>query len=1294
VGVEQVFISYARIDIELARALVTKLSESVRPRWDAELAELTGPFQDHLHHVLIESLAVIVIVTDNSAKSEEVAKEVEFALSNRKPVIPLFAGKVKPDGKLLWTVGRMQRVFTKPREIEDRAVEEIVVKLRRIEYDGLRFSLDALEFGETDIPRFGSAANALERACNEYFAAAARQGNFIEAFQLVAEMRTYRIAGSEAVAGWVCVVNWYHQLKDGDFTWTEFIGKLAGSAPSEISSPDRLAALCPEVAQRVNAIFWRKTQECLEIFCRRLEQGQFRAAARALSPLESTVLKPVARIAELAHLVAQPNRRNILECAERVVSAYETPQSGAEIALDAVLNAAWPPDEQAIKQLTRQPQKNKDELDCLRDFERLLESFQAKCRTAGEVLQMLRRARVFEPSEGLTVEPEDLLQAARGWQAGLEKLGSSSLEAARLRSAAELLEKAGKVFRAASRQADCVQQLALAICAYQAGGEAALNSGRWLESLRPLEAVVDALERLYREISEPPANAGNRWMAKLREAIEERRRSLVLRRRLYSALESAQHRDYSAARFALQRLTELRQEAEEWLTVCRLLVELEDALAALPAESGEHTGAESLLTHAREMETVRARLNELKQRFQSVRMRDPMLKAFELPQMAEWGHRIEGLEAEREIAVERLARNAVSAMEQGHYTAASELLAQAEAIAPASWVARVRALTALCGSAGHASSLLDDLRPQLEELMEVRARLLSDLSGSGEENSRVEEMLEAAERLDAALRAAEAVGFPVGLKIPGLDVIAYASCVRKVLRMVDREDWPGAESVLTQFIFEEPAPPQGAWDLLSALKRGSHPPLLLEDWLCAPVSAKPRNRAALLCALGEVERVMQELRTYPSMPHNAGVAVLCAMRHRPAALAADSIEPALGVAALFACCPRYREAVARKLGHALPSPWTKTDRSVRDAATATLKALFEASGLAWGRRHDAGSWASRWDVECFAVTQMNSGSWTPLAWPFGPSLIRMYELESDLESVLARISAQRCWYGPCAAGAAMNLAGDPEAALRALPKGEELGPETAVASMGYRKTRDPLAILRRDVNRIRTDALFAVLNREQLGTQATAEAAAGWQNNVIQHVSELLRLREAGLPIEEELVISLRRLFSNMVEQLRQPMVHLGRAATDADADVRKSSMQTVLEFLEALPRREWLDPAILALRSFLCDVLRETIELKEETWRNSGKPAWLHRELCALAEEAVRNDPQDGFACLAKAEVLLLENQTRQRGIEYLAELQSNAANNLWNSEVVKQIRALARSVEENEWGVTSGAYRKGGST
>ena len=294
------------------------------------------------------------------------------------------------------------------------------------------------------------------------------------------------------------------------------------------------------MAQRVKAIFWRKTQECLVIFCRRLEQGQFRAAARALSPLESTVLKPVARIAELAHLVAQPNRRNILECAERVVSAYETPQPGAEIALDAVLNAAWPPDEQAIKQLTRQPQKNKDELDCLRDFERLLESFQAKCRTAGEVLQMLKRAGVFEPSEGLTVEPEDLLQAARGWQAGLEKLGSSSLEAARLRSAAELLEKAGKVFRAASRQAECVQQLALAISAYQAGGEAALNSGRWLESLRPLEAVVDALERLYREISEPPANAGNRWMAKLREAIEERRRSLVLRRRLYSALESAQ----------------------------------------------------------------------------------------------------------------------------------------------------------------------------------------------------------------------------------------------------------------------------------------------------------------------------------------------------------------------------------------------------------------------------------------------------------------------------------------------------------------------------------------------------------------------------------------------------------------------------------------------------------------------------------------------------------------------------------------------------------------------------------
>jgi tetratricopeptide (TPR) repeat protein len=99
-AMRKVFISYARDDRHAAEMIAARLEKAGASVFvDADSLVSGGTWSDHLGKALLESTAVVVLLSSNARKSHWVESEVQAALENKKIVIPVL---LDDDAKENW----------------------------------------------------------------------------------------------------------------------------------------------------------------------------------------------------------------------------------------------------------------------------------------------------------------------------------------------------------------------------------------------------------------------------------------------------------------------------------------------------------------------------------------------------------------------------------------------------------------------------------------------------------------------------------------------------------------------------------------------------------------------------------------------------------------------------------------------------------------------------------------------------------------------------------------------------------------------------------------------------------------------------------------------------------------------------------------------------------------------------------------------------------------------------------------------------------------------------------------
>lgn len=148
-----VFISYATADQRLANRIVQYLEQHAIKCWiSSRDLKLADTWRTGLKRALVSSNAVLVLLTETSNKSPEVAREVAMATEARKPVLPVVLSDFDLSEELQYPLALQQRLYAK-----DRSEGEIL--------DLLRHGLDEILRREapTPAPRASETDVLIER---------------------------------------------------------------------------------------------------------------------------------------------------------------------------------------------------------------------------------------------------------------------------------------------------------------------------------------------------------------------------------------------------------------------------------------------------------------------------------------------------------------------------------------------------------------------------------------------------------------------------------------------------------------------------------------------------------------------------------------------------------------------------------------------------------------------------------------------------------------------------------------------------------------------------------------------------------------------------------------------------------------------------------------------------------------------------------------------------------------------------------------------------------------------------
>jgi len=1171
------FISYTRQDVRLVQQLSSALQKKgINCWWDSQLQDISGPYVPHLIRALGESKALVVIVSRNSADRDQVIKEVNHAEHLGKPVIPIFAGEVPEDSQLAFILRRHQRVKTTFSSLGEHVVAEIVTKLNNIGEDSTpAIHLKALDLDDQDIPDFGNLETALQRAGYAHFVHCAKQHNFVEAGQILEDIRNGQIAVPrerfEIIQSWVAWADWYERTGRKSKTWGELANGLTKGRPSNATSLGTLQTVCPPVGSELASEWWRAVDKVFEGFLGFLRTGAWAEAPNCLRPLEDRLVNILSPLLEGVELLNVPHG-SLVAYAEQALAGFKDAKQSGDL-----IQAAFPPGAINFSSSRGRWQERSLQVESVRRFTELLERIGTKCgggqSSAHQCAKTITASEVQVSSRDLP-EFDEALRIIGLWERGLEDLVSEGRDSRVLEQAEMALWEAGNLFVCAKTHARLVQSYRV---------EASASDLTWGKPLPEIIEYVSryesAVQKLEEELLHPlqrywrPTSGDRLERARsFGEYLASIRKDLQGRQRILEALAQLVAGNTGSARAALESLVRnqpaLAVPVKPWLKVCGAISELRDLHSLLDPATG-------------------------------------------LP--------AEGLGAKRS-------------------------------------------------------------------------------------NSEIESALIAAERALSALRAASQSQFlPVEIPIPERSLIGYLGCLKGILDWVARGDWNAAQRLLTDYVGNEADVPDCSWALLAVLNKLADGPAVstLESFLTTPITGKrgkpvanklnasEANKAALFAALAHIEGVCTALKLYNDyFPHNLAVSVFSKMRRDSEPPAPEHLALLISSCALFACSEKYRESVAQAFGPTASSLLNKLGHKLRESLAALLQNCFTSSGVSWGKPTDSHSWACQWEVECYAVSQMSwQESYVPLPWPYGPTLVRFYSLGKELRQVLEWKPTLRLWFGPCAAAAAMNFAGEVESALQSLPRAEACSAEQANSALGYASLPDSLAHLRHDIDSLRGDVVLLLLNRDQFQSYSELDEHAEVRERILAHCRELLELRDRGILTDEPFIRALNAVFGRMVDELERPSLHRRLSVTVKDGEVRKKCMDGVIDFLMAQPNREWLANCIRALQSFRSDVERKLVDLKLDQWEKMGQPSKLLKEMSELAEDAVRDDPRDPNAKILKARVLWLQGEDSLSEAEaYVTSLLDSASVLDWPPRSLKDIHRLAARIREKREQMSQG--------
>ena len=124
----RVYLSYSAADREFAKQLGEELSRRGCSVWDPGSQVLPGDnFGEKIGQALKQSKAMVVLLSPDSAKSEWVRREVEYALGDRNYAGRVFPVLVRPTDDFPWILRKFRplRANNNPARIGERIVSEL-----------------------------------------------------------------------------------------------------------------------------------------------------------------------------------------------------------------------------------------------------------------------------------------------------------------------------------------------------------------------------------------------------------------------------------------------------------------------------------------------------------------------------------------------------------------------------------------------------------------------------------------------------------------------------------------------------------------------------------------------------------------------------------------------------------------------------------------------------------------------------------------------------------------------------------------------------------------------------------------------------------------------------------------------------------------------------------------------------------------------------------------------------------------------------------------------------------------
>lgn len=134
----KVFISHTQKDTELARKVAAVLREAGLDVWFDANEILPGEnWAEKISEALKESEAMVVLLTPEALESNNVRREIDYALGEKtydKRLIPVIVGNPEemPSEKIPWILRRLRLINLPEQDIDEEGIRQIATVLKEV----------------------------------------------------------------------------------------------------------------------------------------------------------------------------------------------------------------------------------------------------------------------------------------------------------------------------------------------------------------------------------------------------------------------------------------------------------------------------------------------------------------------------------------------------------------------------------------------------------------------------------------------------------------------------------------------------------------------------------------------------------------------------------------------------------------------------------------------------------------------------------------------------------------------------------------------------------------------------------------------------------------------------------------------------------------------------------------------------------------------------------------------------------------------------------------------------------